>query len=134
MPSVVQERSFGSVRVYWLDSQDAVRRLRAAAERLVGARPEVLGVYLFGSLAEGRAVPGSDADVLILLDRSDRRWLDRPLEYGAAFDGVGLPVELFCYTRGEVDRVPLARRAIRDGIPLAQSKARTGGASSSGPA
>jgi hypothetical protein len=120
MPSVVQERSFGSVRVYWLDSQDAVRRLRAAAERLVGAHPEVLGVFLFGSLAEGRAVPGSDADVLILLDHSDRRWFDRPPDYGAAFDGIGLPVELFCYTRAEVHQVRLAGRAIRDGIPLAQ--------------
>jgi uncharacterized protein len=119
MPSVVQERSFGSVRVSWLDSQEAVFRLRAAAERLAGAHPEVLGVYLFGSLAEGRAVPGSDADVLVLLDHSDRRWLDRPLDYSDPFDAVGLPVELFCYTRAEVDRVPLAGRAIREGIPLA---------------
>jgi uncharacterized protein len=119
MPSVVQERSFGSVRVYWLDSQEAVRRLKVAAERLIAEHPEVLGVYLFGSLAEGRAVPGSDADVLILLHHSDRRWLDRPLDFGAAFDDAGLPVELFCYTRGE-DLVPLASRALESGMPLAQ--------------
>jgi predicted nucleotidyltransferase len=123
MPSVVQERSFGSVRVYWLDSQEAIRRLRVAAERLIAEHPEVLGVHLFGSLAEGRAIPRSDADVLVLLDHSDRRWLDRPLDYGAAFDGIGLPVELFCYTRAEVDLVPLAGRALTDGVPLARRRA-----------
>jgi predicted nucleotidyltransferase len=119
MRSVVQERSYGSVKVFWLDSQEALHRLHRAAERLVADRPEVLGIYLFGSLAEGRAVPGSDADVLLLLERSHRRWLDRPLDYGAAFEGVGLPVDLFCYTREEADRTPLPRQALIGSVVLA---------------
>jgi predicted nucleotidyltransferase len=119
--SVIRERSFGSVRVFWLDSGEAVERLRAAAERLLADRPEVSRVVLFGSLAEGRAVPGSDADVLLLLERSERpRWFDRPLDYWPAFEGVGLPVELFCYTREEAERVPLARRALERGLVLAE--------------
>jgi predicted nucleotidyltransferase len=72
-----------------------------------------------GSLAEGRAVPGSDADVLVLLDRSDRRWLDRPLDYSDEFAEIGLGVELFCYTLDELQRVPLARDARAGGIVLA---------------
>ena len=120
MRSVIRERSFGSVRVFWLDSGLALERLRAAAQRLLADRPEVSRVVLFGSLAEGRAVPGSDADVLLLLERSDRpRWFDRPLDYWPAFEGVGLPVELFCYTREEAERVPLARRALERGLVLA---------------
>jgi hypothetical protein len=58
-------------------------------------------------------VPSSDADVLILLTDSDRPWIERPLEYDAYFDRVGLAVELFCYTREEIPEVPLARRALQ---------------------
>lgn len=123
MPSVVLSRSYGSVRVFWLDREKALRRVREAASRLLRERPEVLGVYLFGSLAEGRAVPGSDADLLILLRRSERRFLDRPLEYLPAFDEVGLPVDLFCYTPEEAERVPLAGRARQTAIPLAERSA-----------
>lgn len=86
------------------------------------ARPDVLGVYLFGSLAEGRAVPGSDADVLVLLKQSQRRWLDRPLEFWDHFVDCGIGVELFCYTEEESARVPLARRALERGVHLAGSK------------
>jgi predicted nucleotidyltransferase len=109
------------VRVFWLDSGEAVVRLRRAASQLLADRPEVSRVVLFGSLAEVRAVPKSDADVLLILERSDRaRWFDRPLDYWTALEGVGLPVELFCYTREEAERVPLARRALERGLVLAE--------------
>ena len=75
----VRRESFGSVTVFWLERDEVLLRLRERARGLVAARPDVAGVYLFGSLAEGRAVPGSDADVLVLLTHSETRWLDRPL-------------------------------------------------------
>lgn len=83
-------------------------------------------VYLFGSLSEDRAVPGSDADVLVVLTSSDRRWMDRPLEYAEYFEGAGMPVELFCYTVEEIERVPLARRALGSGSRLAGAEVRAG--------
>lgn len=119
MPSVIRTRSFGSAKVFWLDREEAVRRLRVAAERAIAEHEEVVAVHLFGSLAQGRAVPGSDADVLVPLQRADDRFLDRPLRYAPLFEGLGLPVELFCYTREEAERVPLARRALETGLPLA---------------
>lgn len=124
MPSVIRTRSFGSAKVFWLDREAALDGLRKAAERALAEHAEIVAVYLFGSLAEGRAVPGSDADVLVLLERSDLRWMDRPLRYGRAFEDVGLPVELFCYTRGEAERVALARRALASGVLLASRSAR----------
>ncbi len=119
MRSVVRKRSYGSVTVYWLDREEAERRLVQAASRLVAERPEVVAVYLFGSLATGRAVPGSDADVLVVLERSDERWLDRSAHYAGYFADVGMPVELFCYTQEELAVVPLARRALAEGKRLA---------------
>lgn len=115
MPS----ESYGSVRIFWLDREEARRRIGRAAEELVNSRPDVLACYLFGSLAEGRAVPGSDADVLVVLRISDRRWMDRPLEYDGPFRGLGMPVELFCYTLDELGRVPLASHALEQGVLLA---------------
>ena len=119
MRSVIRERSYGSVKVFWLDRREALARLRRAASRLVRERSDVEAVYLFGSLAQDRAVPGSDADVLVLMNRSDRRWLDRPVELGRWFDEVGMPIELFCYTIDEADRAPIARTARETGIVLA---------------
>lgn len=119
MPSVVERRSYGSVRVYWLNHEEAVRRLEEAARRLISERPEVQAVVLFGSLAEGRAVPGSDADLLLVLRSSDRPWMDRPPEYLPYFRGIGLSLDLFCYTEEEVEQLPLARRALSRGRRLA---------------
>lgn len=101
MRSPIVSRSYGSVRIFWLDAAEALRRLREAAARPVAARPEVRRAVLFGSLAQGRAVPGSDADVLVIVDAADGHWLDRALRYQPYFDDVGVPVDLFCYTPQE---------------------------------
>lgn len=144
MPFVVEKRSYDSVTVFWLNRQEAVRRLREAAAELVERRPEVESVHLFGSLAEGRALPGSDADVLIVLRAASTarsepaeaetaragaagpeartepaRWLDRPAAYQPFFEGVGLPVDIVCYTRAEIERHPFARQALARSILLA---------------
>ena len=118
--SVLRSTAHGSVRVSWLDTDEALRRLRRAAEALLRRRPEVLGVYLFGSLAEGRAVPGSDADVLVLLERSDRPPTERPLDLRSHFRDAGLPVDLFCYTPEEVLSTPFAREAVARARTLAE--------------
>ncbi len=123
MRSVVRRQSYGSATVFWLDREEAERRLVRAAERLLADRPEVVAVYLFGSLATGRAVPGSDADVLVVLGQSGERWLDRSADYVDYFADVGMPVELFCYTQEELPQVPLARRALAEGKLLASRAA-----------
>ena len=101
--SVYHTRSSGSCRVVYLDRELAVQILRELAERLVRTHPEVLEVRLFGSLAEGTAVPGSDADLLIVLrDHPQPRWFDRIPQYASAFDEIDLPVEIFPYTLAEL--------------------------------
>jgi predicted nucleotidyltransferase len=115
----VRKESCGSVTIFWLDRDEAVRRLEAAARKLMEDRSDVRAVILFGSLAEGRAVPGSDADVLVLLERAVGRWIDRPLEFHPYFSDCGIGVELFCYTPDEVERIPMAREARGRGRVLA---------------
>ncbi|HEV2358048.1 MAG TPA: nucleotidyltransferase domain-containing protein [bacterium] len=116
----MRKLSYGSVKVFWLDRAEALRRLEDAAKALLAARPDVVAVYVFGSLPEGRAVPGSDADVLLLLRETSQRFIDRPLEFAPFFAQLGLPVDVFCYTADEAARNPFARRARERGIVLAQ--------------
>lgn len=116
--SLVHEESFGSVRVFWLDRAGAVAALREAAGRLLQACPEVERIVLFGSLAEGRAVPGSDADILVIAD-SPGPWLERAQRYRAYLDGCGIGVDVFAYRPDEVERAPVAQAAIARGTVLA---------------
>jgi predicted nucleotidyltransferase len=91
------------VGVAYLDGEAAVARLRELAQALVATRPDVQAVYLFGSLAQDRHVPGSDADLIIVLAQDDRRMVDRMPEFHRAFLDAPLPVEIFPYTAQELE-------------------------------
>lgn len=77
-------------------------------------------VVLFGSAAEGRALPSSDVDLLIVVSQADQPFLHRPARFAGHFRKVGLAVDLFVYTREEVRQadIPLARSALRRGVVL----------------
>ncbi|MDW8052671.1 MAG: nucleotidyltransferase domain-containing protein [Armatimonadota bacterium] len=112
-PSIVRKESYGSVTIYWLDRAEARRQVQRAAEALVRACPEVLAVYLFGSLATNKAGTRSDADVLIELRHSDTHpRFKRAPQYMKYFEAVELPVELFCFTLDELPHKSVARHAL----------------------
>ncbi len=46
--------------------EELLAKLRRGLEHLYGER--LAGIYLFGSYARGEAAPGSDVDILIVLD------------------------------------------------------------------
>jgi uncharacterized protein len=117
MRSAVREESYNSVRVFWLDTEFIIGELRQRAEELVrdGRAKQVV---LFGSLAEGRAVPGSDADILVVVEEDNRPLKDRMAEYTGVFSGMGISVDVFPYTTAELDN-PLAKQARSHGIVLA---------------
>lgn len=89
--------------------------MRALAARY----PELEEVILFGSVARGTPVPGSDVDLLVVLSASDRPFLERiPLFVPSGFP---VDVDVFPYTRGEIERMeadgnPLVLGARRHGI------------------
>ena len=81
-------------------------RLSKAAKKLGKRHPEIAEVWLFGSLARGQAVPGSDADVLLVLEECGLPFLERSPRYQPEFCGVG--VDLFAYTRRELGEMEKA--------------------------
>jgi predicted nucleotidyltransferase len=98
-------------------------RLRRAVQELTNRHREIEQVILFGSLARGDAVPGSDVDLLLVLQESDLPFLERSVYYQPA--GVGLGVDLFVYTRSELEAMLRAgntfvAHALREGIALFQ--------------
>lgn len=115
LPSIVRKESYGSVTIYWLDREAAKQQAKCAAEQLLQARPEVVAVYLFGSLAKNKAGPRSDVDILVVLRESDIPiWFKRHAVYAEYFDEVvELPTELFCFTIDELPHKTVARHALQ---------------------
>lgn len=93
--------SSSSVKVFWLDREETIQRLQAAMKALQARRPEIERAVLFGSLQRGDAVPGSDADVLLVLRATDLPFSERAAVYRP--EGVGVSVDLFIYTRSELE-------------------------------
>ncbi|HEU4759938.1 MAG TPA: nucleotidyltransferase domain-containing protein, partial [Dehalococcoidia bacterium] len=75
----------------------------------------------FGSLARDEAVPGSDVDLLLILDNTDLPMPDRFNRYRPDRFPVG--VEVFAYTEDEARRMleeenAFLKRALREAITL----------------
>ncbi|MFQ5666250.1 MAG: nucleotidyltransferase domain-containing protein [Candidatus Binatia bacterium] len=128
-----------SVRVFRLDRERVVARLRQRARVLMEREPDVLEVRLFGSLARGDARPGSDADLFIVLREGAEPFLERIPRLARHFGGVDIGCDVIAYTESE--RAALAERhnafahtVLDEGITLARRGTRRESALSSQPA
>ena len=102
--SVLRKECFGSVKVFWLDRELALSTAMEGCRRLVRERKEVLRAGVFGSIARGDAVPGSDLDVLVVVENAadvEPRPFDRAGPYLPFFEEIDLPVEVFCFREQE---------------------------------
>jgi predicted nucleotidyltransferase len=103
MQSVIQRKSYGSVKVFWLDKDLLKKRIQKAAKKIMSTNSDVEKIMLFGSLAEDRATAFSDADILIVVKDSTKRFIDRPIDFAQYFQNIGIEVDLFVYTRKEIE-------------------------------
>jgi predicted nucleotidyltransferase len=116
MPSFVVEESLGSVKVFWPKQEELVQEIEKLALTLGESDDNVLEIVLFGSLAERKAVPGSDADILVLLKKDERGFMERVAEWQEKFS-LDYPTEVFPYTQKEAD-CPMVVQALKRGIVL----------------
>ena len=117
----MQEKSSNSVRVFSLDQDGAIHEIRKAMDVQKSLCPEIDRVVLFGSLARGDAGPGSDADLLVVVNHTDLPFLERFVRYAPA--GVGIGVDVFAYTQSELQEMlaegnPFIARALSEGVEL----------------
>ena len=93
-------------------------------DRISPLRGEIEQIYLFGSRSRGDWRPDSDYDLLIVLERKDRRIVD------GLYDGVmdvllstGRLISLKIFTRSEFDRLrsiptPFMQNLMKEGIKI----------------
>jgi predicted nucleotidyltransferase len=110
-----------TVSITYFDKDAVWRALDEYVRTLVVRHPEIEQIIVFGSLVTGTPVPGSDVDLLIVLTRSDRRFLDRIPTFLPSGFPVG--VDVFPYTREELERMKhegnhFVLGALRDGRRL----------------
>lgn len=112
-----------SVRVFRLDREGLITRLRERARVLLERRPDVVEVRLFGSLARGEAHPGSDADLFVIVRDGAGPFLDRLPPLARSFSGVGIGCDVIAFTESETVALrarggAFARAVFDDGLVL----------------
>ena len=96
-------RSLGSAKIISLDVESVREKLRKVAHNLTEQDENVLSVWLFGSLARGDALPGSDADILIVLNDSIVSLPERMVRFMDYFAGLGIGIDIFPLTKKELE-------------------------------
>jgi predicted nucleotidyltransferase len=64
---IMPNESWSSVEVRFIDLDQVLRDLRAAAAEASRLHPDVIKVYLFGSLVKGNWTADSDADLMVVV-------------------------------------------------------------------
>jgi predicted nucleotidyltransferase len=89
----------------YLDRNERLAELTRMAARAAATLPEIRRIILFGSTVTGIPTPRSDADLLVEVDRSDQRPRDRAMQVVRAMQPLSCPVDLFVYTRDELQQL-----------------------------
>jgi predicted nucleotidyltransferase len=103
---VVQPGSLStSVKIKFLDPDQILAELTETAKALILKNRNIKGIYLFGSLVRRTIIPGSDADILVVLKQDNRRMIDRIPEFHKPFLTISIPTDIFPYTENEIQRM-----------------------------
>jgi predicted nucleotidyltransferase len=98
MPS----KSWNSVVVRFIDRDAVIRSLREAVAEAKARYPEIVKVYLFGSLVNGTWTADSDADLIVVVRKEFREFGDScPYQiYTRA-----IPTDSLVYSEAEFERL-----------------------------
>jgi len=120
----MRQPSRTSAGATYLDRNVRVSALKEAANRARGKMSSVQRVILFGSLVGGTPTPRSDADLLIIVDRSPHAQMrDRIPAILEALSPLPCPVDVHVITTDEFqvarrEMRPLVREARAHGVEL----------------
>ncbi len=120
---MLRESSISAKGVF-LRREETIKALKTIAAKVKIDYPEVREIRLFGSLAKGNHGPGSDADLLIILEKNNLEHPeDRIPQFLWFFLKAPLPVEVFPYTKEEISQMlrrgnRFIRNALEESIDL----------------
>ncbi len=92
-------RSYGSVKVLEPEPEKVKTAIQSLVKKL-RAMDEVRSAWLIGSYHRKDFGPFSDVDVVLIIESSSERFLDRPLKFKP--EQFPAPLDLFVYTSKEV--------------------------------
>jgi len=87
----------------WPDRAAVDQAARAWAAEQRGRCPEIVQLGYFGSYARGDWGVGSDLDLVVILERCERPFAERPLDWDSST--LPVPAEILVYTREEWERL-----------------------------
>lgn len=96
-------RSSTSSVLRWPDAVQVREALAEWARAMGRTTPDIQRVGYFGSYARGTWGPGSDLDVVIVVGRSERTFLDRGVDWDLTV--LPVPAEALTYTADEWRRL-----------------------------
>lgn len=102
---MLQIKSFDSVKISFIDHDQLIDALEKISSRIKSDNRSVQGIFLFGSFQKGNYTPGSDVDVLITLDVTAIKFLERRDHFIDYFEAIPLDVNLIVYTEGEIQKM-----------------------------
>ena len=103
----MRRESSNFVKVFFADKDKVLRQLKDYAEKLKQSWPEVEKIGLFGSYATETFGPASDVDLLIILRKSTKRFLDRIPDYLP--ENLTVSCDVFPYTNKEIEKMKQER-------------------------
>jgi predicted nucleotidyltransferase len=92
-------RSLTSPVLKWPDAQTVAKAARRWAEKIAQARPDLVQIGYFGSYARGDWGVGSDLDLIIILDHTDKPFEARSVEFDTS--ELPVPADVLVYTLEE---------------------------------
>lgn len=109
------------MKVVFADKANVLRLLKDYVKSIKRTHPEVERVGFFGSYANDTYGPASDVDLLVILRRSDKRFLDRIPDYIP--NNLCVSCDVFPYTNEEIEkmkqeRIPWIRHVLREAVWL----------------
>lgn len=118
----MQKRSSSSVGNVYKNRKCIINDLKKRAKE-IKKKTKVQEVILFGSMARGDYGLYSDADIILILEKSEKkRYFDRIPEFIDFFLTSPIHVDIFPYTIAEIERMkdnnPFIKRALAEGIKL----------------
>ncbi len=94
-------RYLNSSVLRWPDPESVLQALRRWAHKVQRKRPAVLRIGYFGSYARGQAGVGSDLDVIVIVEDSERPFAERRSDFNT--EDLPVPTDVLVYTQKEWD-------------------------------
>lgn len=102
---MLQRQFLDGVEILSVDANNIRKSLQGIAKRIKAEHPEVMEIILFGSFSKKDYTPYSDIDIAIIVDKSDKKFIERSDHFIDYFSEIPFDVNLIIYTSGEINQM-----------------------------